>query len=382
MAQLSFEFDGESPSIAQGGAGERREDDLDRAYARASSWSRALAERLGQPIRLVVTDNKSTMLAARPRDGRLEVRLHHMFLTANENILDAVGDYLSDADVQAAAVIDRFVEDNRARFVAPGPSQAALRSEGRHHDLRAMADDLARRHFGGEVDVRITWGKRVQPKRRQRSLQLGTYLPEERLIRIHPVLDQLWVPGFFVESVVFHEMPASRYARGHTEWPPPLPHSGVSEAGAELRVPLHRAAMAKRQPFGASYGVSNTRLLKQWARRRKIRSSISIPITLGAITVLLSIALMIGWSLLLGQKITRSVDVAGDVWLLVLGALSFVLIIVVLVLFVVSLARGIIEVRRPRHLHRLGHPRAQESARVAATVSGDARSPRARGRRA
>lgn len=82
------------------------------------------------------------------------------------------------------------------------------------------------------------------------------------------------------------------------------------------------------------------------ARRRKIRSSISIPITLGAITVLLSLALLVGWSFLLGQKITRSTDVALDVWLLVLGALSFVLIIVVLVLFVISLARGIIEVRK------------------------------------
>lgn len=82
------------------------------------------------------------------------------------------------------------------------------------------------------------------------------------------------------------------------------------------------------------------------ARRRKIRSSISVPITLGAITVLLSIALLVGWSFLLGQKITRSADTAVDVWLLVLGALSFVLIIVVLVLFVISLARGIIEVRK------------------------------------
>jgi len=82
------------------------------------------------------------------------------------------------------------------------------------------------------------------------------------------------------------------------------------------------------------------------ARRRKIRSSISIPITLGSITVLLSLALLVGWLFLLGQKITRSVDIAGDVWLLVLGALSFVLIIVVLVLFVISLARGIIEVRK------------------------------------
>jgi len=82
------------------------------------------------------------------------------------------------------------------------------------------------------------------------------------------------------------------------------------------------------------------------ARRRKIRSSISIPITLGSITVLLSMALLVGWSVLLGQKITRSTDIAGDVWLLVLGSLSFILIIVVLVLFVISLARGIIEVRK------------------------------------
>ncbi len=82
------------------------------------------------------------------------------------------------------------------------------------------------------------------------------------------------------------------------------------------------------------------------ARRRRIRSSISVPITLGAITVLLSAALLVGWSFLLGQKIARSSDIAGDVWLLVLGAVSFVLIMVVLVLFVVSLARGIIEVRK------------------------------------
>jgi hypothetical protein len=206
VLQLSFEFAGESPTIAERGVAERRQDDLDQAYARASRWSRTLAERLGQPIRLVVTDNRSTMLSARPKGGRLEVRLHHMFLTADENILDAVGEYLGDSDTRAAATIDRFVEENRARFVAPGPPQDALRWEGRHHDLRAIADDLARRHFGGDVDVRVTWGKRVQPKRRQRSLQLGTYLPEERLIRVHPVLDQPWVPGFFVESVVFHEM--------------------------------------------------------------------------------------------------------------------------------------------------------------------------------
>ena len=206
MLQLSFEFASESQPIADRKAPDRAKDDLERAYARASGWSRALAGRLGQPVRLVVTDNRSTMLSAKPKGGRLEVRLHHMFLTAEEDVLTAVSDYLGGGGAKAAAVIDRFVEENRARFVAPGRPQDELRTEGSHHDLRAIADDLARRHFGSKLDVRITWGKRVQPKRRQRSLQLGTYLPEERLIRIHPVLDQPWVPTFFVEAVVFHEM--------------------------------------------------------------------------------------------------------------------------------------------------------------------------------
>lgn len=206
MLQLSFEFASDSPAIAEPGVPTPREDDLDRAYARASEWSRVLADRLGQRVRLVITDNRSSMLSARPKGGRLEVRLHHMFLTAEESILEAVGSYLSGGDPQAGKIIDRFVEEHRTRFIAPGRPQSALRSEGRHHDLRAIVDDLARRHFGGRVEVRISWGKRVQPKRRQRSLQLGTYLPEEQLIRIHPVLDQPWVPGFFVEAVVFHEL--------------------------------------------------------------------------------------------------------------------------------------------------------------------------------
>lgn len=205
MVQLSFEFAGDAPTTSDPGAPRRSEDDLERAYARASGWSKTLAKQLGQQIRLVVTDNRSTMLSAKPKGGRLEVRLHHMFLTADEDILEAVGNYL-DGSQRAAATIDAFIEERRARYVAAGRPQSALRAEGLHHDLVAIVNELAERHFGGDLNVKITWGKRVQPKRRQRSLQLGTYLPDEGLIRIHPVLDQPWVPAFFVEAVVFHEM--------------------------------------------------------------------------------------------------------------------------------------------------------------------------------
>ncbi|MBC7171656.1 MAG: hypothetical protein H5U40_04480, partial [Polyangiaceae bacterium] len=67
-------------------------------------------------------------------------------------------------------------------------------------------DSIAARHFGGTVDALITWGRRGRRRGKKRSIQLGTYLADERLIRIHPVLDQAWIPRFYVETVVFHEL--------------------------------------------------------------------------------------------------------------------------------------------------------------------------------
>ncbi|MEZ4288273.1 MAG: hypothetical protein R3A47_09065 [Polyangiales bacterium] len=81
------------------------------------------------------------------------------------------------------------------------------------------------------------------------------------------------------------------------------------------------------------------------ARRRRWKS-ISIPIVLGAITVPLAAALLVGWAVLIGKNIARSEQISGDVWLLVLGVISFLTIMVVLVLFSFSVARGILEVRK------------------------------------
>jgi signal transduction histidine kinase len=81
------------------------------------------------------------------------------------------------------------------------------------------------------------------------------------------------------------------------------------------------------------------------ARRRNLKS-ISVPIILGSVTVPLALALLVGWSVLFGQNIARSHDFTGDVWLLVLGSISFIVIIAVLVLLSIFLAREILEVRR------------------------------------
>lgn len=80
------------------------------------------------------------------------------------------------------------------------------------------------------------------------------------------------------------------------------------------------------------------------AKRRNL-PSIAVPIIFGIVTVPITVALLVGWTVLLGTRIAQQ-GVAGDVWLLVLGAIAFTAIIAILVLFTYFLAREIREVRR------------------------------------
>jgi signal transduction histidine kinase len=79
--------------------------------------------------------------------------------------------------------------------------------------------------------------------------------------------------------------------------------------------------------------------------RRGIRS-ISVPITFGAVTVPLSVFLLVGWTTFTARNIAESGEATQSIWLLVLGVLSLVVIMSVLVMFSIFLAREILEVRR------------------------------------
>ncbi|MCB9593720.1 MAG: hypothetical protein H6719_13385 [Sandaracinaceae bacterium] len=161
------------------------------------------------PADLVVTDNRRTMISTKKRGGRLEVRLHHMFLDAPDEVVEELLSYLTEGDPRASHRIGRFIEENRDRIKRRG-RRVLLRTSGEHHDLEELLETVTREHLPDAKDgASITWG-RCPPKkgrrRRRRSIRLGTYTHESQLIRIHPALDQAVVPRFFVAFVVFHEL--------------------------------------------------------------------------------------------------------------------------------------------------------------------------------
>lgn len=80
------------------------------------------------------------------------------------------------------------------------------------------------------------------------------------------------------------------------------------------------------------------------ASARKL-PSVWVPIVMGAIAIPLTVALLVGWTIMLGRKIGQE-ELASDKVLLVLGAIAFAGVTAVLALLSAFLVREIREVRR------------------------------------
>lgn len=183
--------------------------DLETAARRAESDLQADLEAAARiPVHLIITDNRSTIMSLRHDrvHGRAVVRLHRMFLAAGADVVHALARWIHAPRAKAATEpLNRFIRANRGQIAAPRPVHVTLEPHGTHFALDRIFDEVNQAEFGGNVDAGITWG-RMPTTRRRRSIRFGSYYPRENVIRIHPLLDQAFVPGYFVRYIVFHEM--------------------------------------------------------------------------------------------------------------------------------------------------------------------------------
>ena len=217
------------------------------AKIRAARELHGLLEReLGAALDLIVTDNRRRMLSikVRARSTR-ELRLHHMFLTGDTALFEQVASFVR-GDESAREPIRAFIAQHR-ETIRHEPD--ALMTLGKYHDLAWILEEMrvfALSFGGGEdvSDVQITWGKKG---RGRRSIRLGSFDFGQRLIRIHPALDRRWVPRYFVEFIVYHELL-------HALYPPIQSEQGGRRVvhtpefrDMEQRFPHYEAAMAWEQ---------------------------------------------------------------------------------------------------------------------------------------
>ena len=164
----------------------------------AATW---LSQRLARPVQVTFTNNRSTMMSWKEHQGILGVRLHKMFAEAPELVWEAMVSYLGAKDVVAGRVIDRYIQTTTREV----PTRQNLNALGRCYDLREILASLNTEFFHDACKASITWG-RAGSKTRRKSIILGSYSERENLIRIHPCLDQSFVPRYYISWVIYHEM--------------------------------------------------------------------------------------------------------------------------------------------------------------------------------
>jgi hypothetical protein len=175
--------------------------------ARQALERRFLAAHRG-PVMLSITDNRHAMISHTVSKGVLRVRLHHMFLSSPARIADALVRYVVSDHNESSLEVGRFIELNNRLLARRSRRHLKLVTQGNQHDLLRILEDLNRRYFGGGAKPLITWGAPTKKPdgSKRKTIRLGSYGAVDRLIRVHPVLDRAWVPKYFVEFVVYHEM--------------------------------------------------------------------------------------------------------------------------------------------------------------------------------
>ena len=161
---------------------------------------------LGPYVVLKLTSNKSTMISFSHRGRVLYVRAHSIFATATDPIVEALAAFVSQPRIprKQSMMLDEYIERHRPKIEREKRDQP-IQPIGESHDLSMMFDKLNAQYFDGAIKARISWSIAASKKRRS-SIKMGSYSHDESLIRIHPALDQAWVPKYFVAFVVFHEM--------------------------------------------------------------------------------------------------------------------------------------------------------------------------------
>lgn len=167
----------------------------------------SLSRLVKKPVHLTITDNTHSIIHIRPFNSHYSVRLHHMFLEADTEVLNSLARFIKGGSRKATSVVRHFVTSNsgKIRKASPRVRRTVLRHAGRYFNLKVLFDELNSEYFENEVDCKITWGAKRRV-RRQNSIKLASYSDQTKTIRVNPVLDKRYIPKYVLKGIIYHEM--------------------------------------------------------------------------------------------------------------------------------------------------------------------------------
>lgn len=163
-------------------------------------------ERKGIKLQLKINDNRQTMLSVKWEPHQTKVSLHRMFLSAPQNVMQALACYIKREHKTIAPEIKAFIEARRSKLdYSHAVDTNKLQTKGRVYDLEAIYNRLNSHYFNDSLQLLITWFGNSSLKHRSHC-SLGLYYDILKLVKIHRFLDNNSVPEYVVEFIIFHEM--------------------------------------------------------------------------------------------------------------------------------------------------------------------------------
>ena len=148
----------------------------------------------------------------RMREGRLLVRLSDLIEGAPQSVLAALAHillakiYRTPIEAGHSARYRRYVGNRdfaaKAQMIRQSRGRKRMRlPQGHVYDLEAVFEDLNTRYFHGLLGrPRLTWSHNLARRR------LGHFDPAHNAIVVSRIFDDLRVPRFALEYLVYHEM--------------------------------------------------------------------------------------------------------------------------------------------------------------------------------
>ena len=163
-----------------------------------------LQKEINKPVLLTLTDNSTSMISVREKQGGISVRLHRIFLKADNEVLDEIVRFIKKKRGKTP-VINQFIRQNQNFLEERKPRKTTINPNGIIYNLTDIFNSLNSEYFNNSLSVLITWGKR-SPRYAVKRRTLGNYQKKTNIIRINPILDSRKVPRYVIEFIVYHEM--------------------------------------------------------------------------------------------------------------------------------------------------------------------------------
>lgn len=198
-----------------------------------------LSHQLNKKVSIRLNRNTSTMLSVLESTQKsCRLSIHRRFLLASEDIIDAVGKFVTTKKGMPL-LLKKYIQSDQDLEQSLGKMRSIGKEivQGEHFDLSQVLASIEQEYFEKPLGLRISWYGR-KGRRSTQCRTLGIFDCVSKMVKIHRTLDDPRVPLFYLKFVVFHEIM-------HFLYPPKVAKNG--------RIQFHHIEFRKNEQKFAQY---------------------------------------------------------------------------------------------------------------------------------